>query len=48
MWEFMDIKVFTDDNKMAFDWLEEDKDGFVKVCNNFKIPETPEFKPYIP
>ena len=21
MWEFMDIKVFTDDNKMAFDWL---------------------------
>lgn len=20
MWEFMDIKVFTDDNKMAFDW----------------------------
>ena len=21
MWEFMDIKVFTNDNKMAFDWL---------------------------
>ena len=21
MWEFMDIKVFTDDDKMAFDWL---------------------------
>lgn len=21
MWEFMGIKVFTDDNKMAFDWL---------------------------
>lgn len=21
MWEFMEIKVFTDDNKMAFDWL---------------------------
>ena len=21
MWKFMDIKVFTDDNKMAFDWL---------------------------
>ena len=21
MWEFIDIKVFTDDNKMAFDWL---------------------------
>ena len=21
MWEFMDIKVFTDDNEMAFDWL---------------------------
>ena len=21
MWEFMAIKVFTDDNKMAFDWL---------------------------
>ena len=30
------------------DWLEEDKDGFLKVCNNFKVPETPEFKPYIP
>ena len=34
-------------NKMS-DWLEEDKDGFLKVCNNFKVPETPEFKPYIP
>jgi hypothetical protein len=34
--------------KMSFDWLEVDKDGFMKVCNNFKIPETPEFKPYIP
>jgi hypothetical protein len=21
MWEFMEIKVFTDDDKMAFDWL---------------------------
>lgn len=21
MWEFMEIKVFTDDNNMAFDWL---------------------------
>lgn len=21
MWEFMNVKVFTDDNKMAFDWL---------------------------
>lgn len=21
MWEFMEIKVFTNDNKMAFDWL---------------------------
>lgn len=30
------------------DWLEEDSDGFLKVCNNFKVPETPEFKPYIP
>lgn len=30
------------------DWLEEDKDGFVKVCNDFKVPEIPEFKPYIP
>ena len=30
------------------DWLEEDEDGFMKVCNNFKVPETPEFKPYIP
>lgn len=34
-------------NRMA-DWLEEDSDGFLKVCNNFKVPETPEFKPYIP
>ena len=34
--------------KMTFDWLEEDKDGFVKVCNDFKVPEIPEFKPYIP
>ena len=34
--------------KMSFDWLEEDKDGFVKVCNGFKVPEIPEFKPYIP
>lgn len=34
--------------KMSFDWLEEDNDGFVKVCNDFKVPEIPEFKPYIP
>lgn len=34
-------------NRMT-DWLEEDSDGFLKVCNNFKVPETPEFKPYIP
>ena len=34
--------------KMTWDWLEEDKDGFAKVCNNFKVPEIPEFKPYIP
>ena len=34
-------------NRMS-DWLEEDSDGFLKVCNNFKVPETPEFKPYIP
>lgn len=32
--------------KMTWDWLEEDKDG-LKVCNNFKVPEIPEFKPYI-
>ena len=32
--------------KMSFDWLEEDKDG-LKVCNDFKVPEIPEFKPYI-
>lgn len=30
------------------EWLEEDKDGFVKLCNDFKVPEIPEFKPYIP
>jgi hypothetical protein len=35
-------------DKMSFDWLEEDKDGFLKVCNKFNVPETPEFKPYIP
>lgn len=35
------------ENRMS-DWLEVDEDGFMKVCNNFKIPETPEFKPYIP
>lgn len=34
--------------KMTWDWLEEDKDGFIKVCNNFKVPDIPEFKPYIP
>ena len=34
--------------KMSFEWLEEDKDGFIKVCNDFKVPEIPEFKPYIP
>ena len=34
-------------NRMT-DWLEEDSNGFLKVCNNFKVPETPEFKPYIP
>lgn len=34
--------------KMTWDWLEEDKDGFMKVSNNFKVPEIPEFKPYIP
>lgn len=35
-------------NNRMTDWLEEDSDGFLKVCNNFKVPETPEFKPYIP
>lgn len=34
-------------NRMS-EWLEEDKDGFLKLCNDFKVPETPEFKPYIP
>lgn len=33
--------------KMSFEWLEEDKDGFIKVCNDFKVPDIPEFKPYI-
>lgn len=37
MWEFMDIKVFTNDNKMAFDWLinipREVKEGFVSRIN---------------
>ena len=33
---------------MSFEWFEEDKDGFIKVCNDFKVPEIPEFKPYIP
>lgn len=35
-------------DKMSFEWIEEDEDGFLKVCNKFKVPETPEFKPYIP
>lgn len=37
MWEFMDIKVFTDDNKMAFDWLinpsREIKQTIIDVIN---------------
>ena len=33
---------------MSFEWLEEDKDGFMTVCHDFKVPEIPEFKPYIP
>ena len=33
--------------KMSFDWLKNDKDGFMSVCNDFKVPEIPEFKPYI-
>lgn len=33
--------------KMSFEWLEVDKDGFMKVCNDFKVPDIPEFKPYI-
>ena len=34
--------------KMSFEWLEEDEDGFIKLCNDFKVPEISEFKPYIP
>ena len=26
----------------------EDEDGFIKLCNDFKVPDIPEFKPYIP
>lgn len=37
MWEDFDIKVFTNDNKMAFDWLinlpREVKDKFVAKIN---------------
>lgn len=37
MWEFMDIKVFTDDNKTAFDWLinpsREIKQTIIDVIN---------------
>lgn len=37
MWDDFDIKVFTDDDKMAFDWLinipREVKEGFVSRIN---------------
>jgi hypothetical protein len=37
MWECMDIKVFTDDNKMAFDWMinatREVKQTLIDVIN---------------
>lgn len=46
MWEFMNIKVFTDENKMAFDWLtnfsREIKEAYLAIINgerepNFKV-----------
>lgn len=44
MWEEFDIKVFTDDNKMAFDWLinlpREVKDKFVAKLNGEQLTMT--------
>jgi hypothetical protein len=46
MWDFMEIKVFTDDNQMAFDWMinapRELKEMFVNIINgcettNYKV-----------
>lgn len=41
MWEHMDIKVFTDDNKMAFDWLinipRATKEKFIARINGILI-----------
>lgn len=31
MWEFLNIKVFTDDDKMAFDWLLPHTDAYQEV-----------------
>lgn len=37
MWEDFYIKVFTDDDKMAFDWMinipKEIKDSFISIIN---------------
>lgn len=51
MWEFMDIKVFTDDNGMAFDWMvncpREVKEKLLDVINGYvpaKFSVLSEFK----
>ena len=45
MWEFMDIKVFTDDNKMAFDWLVNiPRDTKQKLINRINGVNTEPYK----
>jgi hypothetical protein len=43
MWEHMEIKVFTADDKMAFDWMvnipREIKDAFVSIINGEREPK---------
>ena len=43
MWEDFGLKVFTDDNKMAFDWLInaswEIKQSLLDIINNVKPPK---------
>ena len=43
MWEHMEIKVFTAEDKMAFDWMlnipREIKDAFVSIINGEREPK---------
>lgn len=45
MWEFLDIKVFTNDDKMAFDWLVNiPKDTKQKLINRINGVDTEPYK----